>query len=131
MTELRPDAALRHRVTHAQRPRRWPERWVTVLVLALLSGLGMLVFPLLPVVEHTATYHWSGDRPAALPLSPYRPQRLVLTADCAVNGQVLDTVRAVDEGMQAARGRITVEGGILLMSLRGDNLQAPLPAGCQ
>jgi hypothetical protein len=132
LARTRPEWALRRTVALARRPRRSPERWPTVLLLALLAGVGMLVFPALPVIQHTATYHWDGAAPAALPLSPYRPERLTLTVDCAQAGahpgQLLDTVRAVDEDMRAARGRIALTGGALQLTLRGEALTTPVPA---
>ena len=102
-----------------------------VLVMALIAGMGMVIYPLLPVTQHTATYHWDGETPAALPLSPYRPEQLIVSIDCSVpDGQVLETVRAVDEGMQAGRGTFIVDGDMLHLTLRGDTMQAPVPGDC-
>lgn len=98
-------------------PARWG--WLVVLALALLAGIGMLAYPLMPVTQHTATYRWDGTGPVALPLSPYRPERLTVTADCRTEGVLLSTVRAVDEGMQQGSGTITRRAGVLALSLHG------------
>lgn len=104
-------------------------RWGVALVLALLAGVGMLLVPLAPVVQHTAEYQWrSADGPVALPLSPYRPEQLTLGVDCAAvgpdAGAVLTTVRAVDPGLRAERLDLTLSGGELVLTSRGTALRA-------
>ncbi|WP_094460083.1 arabinosyltransferase domain-containing protein [Enemella evansiae] len=103
--------------------------WWAVLVLALLAGLSMLAFPLAPVVQHTATYQWrSADGPVALPLNPYRPERLTLSLDCAAigadAGPVLTTVRAVDPDLRSGRLDVAVRGGELVLTSRGTEVRA-------
>ncbi|WP_425308841.1 arabinosyltransferase domain-containing protein [Ammonicoccus fulvus] len=93
--------------------------WLVVLVLALLAGIGMLAYPLMPVTQHTATYRWDGTGPVALPLSPYRPERITVAADCRTEGVLLSTVRAVDEGMRAGAATITRRERVLALRLRG------------
>ena len=93
--------------------------WLVVLVLALLAGIGMLAYPLMPVTQHTATYRWDGAGPVALPLSPYRPERITVKASCSTQGVLLSTVRAVDEGMRAGAATITRRDRVLALSLHG------------
>ncbi|MDO5500376.1 MAG: arabinosyltransferase domain-containing protein, partial [Propionibacteriaceae bacterium] len=93
-------------------------RWWIVLLLALAAGIGLLAYPLLPVTQHTATYRWDGAEPAALPLSPYRPERLTVAADCRTEGVLLETVQAVDEGLRTGSGTITRREQVLALSLR-------------
>ncbi|OYO19288.1 hypothetical protein CGZ93_12960 [Enemella dayhoffiae] len=99
-------------------------RWWAVLVLSLLAGVSTLFVPLAPVVQHTATYHWRGaDGEVALPLNPYRPERLTLGWECAAigpeAGPVLTTVRATDEGLLANRLDLAVGGGEVRLITRG------------
>lgn len=117
------------------RTRRQP-RWVAVLVLALLAGICLLGFIVAPVREHTATYSWDSEQPEfALPLNPYRPAELTVTAQCAdlaaVNGTALDTVRAVDPGLGANRLQLRVSAGTLTVA-SGARRLGPVPLqGCR
>lgn len=65
-----------------------------VAVLALLAGLLMLSYPLLPVNERTATYRWNSDLlpNASLVLNPWRPTELTVSGPCRDGGfSTLDT----------------------------------------
>lgn len=55
-----------------------------VAVLALLAGLLTLSYPLLPVNERTATYHWNSEElpRASLVLNPWRPTELTVSGPC-------------------------------------------------
>lgn len=105
-------------------------------MLALLAGVAMLAYPFMPVTQHTATYRWQASQgPVALPLNPYRPERLVVGADCVAlrghTGTVLTTVRAVDDGMQAGRLDLGVRDDRLVLDLRGQSLDGGPLAACE
>lgn len=102
---------------------------VAPLILALAALAALLATPFLPVVEHTARYQWdstSGD--AALPLSPYRPERLAVTLDCAAlrDGAAVTTVRSVDPGLRVHALTISEASGMLAVRTRGRELAIPL-----
>lgn len=56
-------------------------------LLGLVAGLCALAFPLAPVEQQTARYHWpepgSADTATAMPLLPYQPLTLEATFSCA------------------------------------------------
>ena len=113
-------------------------------------GLGLLgtalsvLFPLLPVVQETATITWpsatDGTRPVDAPLVTYRPETMTVTVPCramkeldarvASAATVFSTYPALStEGPQVGM-RLTVENGQLVLNNRGQQAAtAQMPPG--
>lgn len=74
-------------------------RYQLVALLALMAGVLLAVYPLLPVVERAVQYRWDITEGAAeLPLSPYRPASLQLVIDGNIpQGPLIETtVRSIE-----------------------------------
>ncbi|GAB3623246.1 arabinosyltransferase domain-containing protein [Mariniluteicoccus endophyticus] len=101
-------------------------------LLALLAGLVMLAYPLLPVREHTATYRWdSADPHMALPLNPYRPAAMHVELDCHQRAAtMLWTGNGLDEQLAYRELRINFFGSDLRVGSNLHTVLVPFPADC-
>ena len=101
---------------------------------AAVSVVASLLFVVAPVVQQTSTYSWVGtssDRAAALPLNPYRPARIEVSAPCptitSADGWVWSTTRN-----PAAEGLVLKRSGTYIVVQSRGVTMTPLllPPGC-
>ena len=107
-------------------------RHVTAGALALLAGLCLLLYPLLPVTERTVDYHWSSaEGSAELPLNPYRPAEALLQIQGEIpQGELIDTVRSDDPLVQEQALHVSREGDDLVARVGEADVRHPItPTG--
>lgn len=100
-----------------------------IAALALVAGMLLALFPLMPVMERTLHYSWSStEGDVEVPLNPYRPAGITVTISGDVpEGPLMETVRSADPMLQEQTLELERRGDELVARIGGASVSHSFP----